>query len=391
MKTASRLNNVTYAVRDVVVAAQKLEAQGKKILKLNIGDPCAYDFDTPQYLKDALVKAVNEGHNGYSDSQGFIGLRQAVCENNKKKGFESQPEDVVVSNGLSEACHLLFGALLDSGDNVLLPSPDYPLYSAFANYYGAEPRYYNLDEENDWAPNWDDLRAKTDARTRAMVLINPGNPTGAVYGAKTVKKAIDFAGEHDIPLLSDEIYDDFIFEGSWTSTAALTSDVPVISMNGLSKNYFAPGWKIGWFSFQNFPDDDYKQAVLKIARTRLSSNNPCEHAAEAALRNENPEHAAAKQKLKRRRDLAFKLLNEINGVSCTKPRGAFYAFPRLDTNKWKSDKDFVMQLLEEKSVLTVFGEGFGQKPGTKHFRIVFLPDEQTLTQAIGKIKELVES
>ncbi len=379
--TAKRLEGLTYAIRDVLEEARKVEAGGKKLLKLNIGDPNSYDHDTPEHVKRALVGAVQNRKNGYCDSQGVPELRRAVCDKNKAKGVDCTPDDVFVSSGLSEAVNYLLAAMVEPGDNVLLPSPCYPLYKAFTAFYGGEPRFYASDGE--WNPDADDLRGKIDDKTKAIVLINPNNPTGALYPEKTLKEIAGVAAEHGIPLFSDEIYDEIIFEGKHVSTASLT-DAPVVTMNGLSKNYVAPGWRIGWAAFTNF-DEELRESVLKLARLRLCSPTPMQYAAAAAVKTGFQKEFL--EKLRPRRDLTFKRLNELPGVSCVKPQGAFYAFPSID-GPWETDKEFVLELLRETGVLTVFGSGFGA-PG-KHFRTVFLPDEATLNQAFDAMQGFLE-
>ncbi|MBI4361228.1 aminotransferase class I/II-fold pyridoxal phosphate-dependent enzyme [Candidatus Micrarchaeota archaeon] len=393
MRTAKRLEGMKYAVRDVVVEADKLEKKGHEILKLNIGDPNAYDLDTPQYIKDALFEAVKSGKNGYSNSEGYAPLRQAVAEKNKSKGIDCTPEQVIVTSGLSEAVHMLFGALVEQGDNVILPSPSYPLYDAFTNYYGGEFRLAELDESKDFAPNVDAIRKQVDENTRAIVVINPNNPTGAMYPESVLKEVVNLAGEYGVPILADEIYDELTYGKPFTSLGALSSDVPVVVMNGLSKNYLAPGWRVGWITFKNFPDDNFQEGVMKLARVRLSPSYPAQVAATKAISDQNAYEAAKKEfipKLKARRDLTHKRLNEILGLSCVKPEGAFYAFPKIHAGPWNSDKDFVLQLLHEQKVLTVFGEGFAQPQGTKHFRIVFLPPENVLEESFNRIESFMK-
>ncbi len=393
MRIARRLEGVTYAIRDVVLEAQKLEKLGHKVLKLNIGDPNAYDLDTPEYIKDALDQAVRSGHNGYSDSQGFLPLREEVCHYNQSKGFQSTADNVVVTSGLSEGVNLLLGAIVEPGNNVVMPSPCYPMYDAFVSYYGGEKRLAAMDESNNWAPDIDDLRKKVDENTRAIVVINPNNPTGALYPEKTLREVIDVAGEYGVPILADEIYDELVYEKPHKAIASLTKDVPVVAMNGLSKNFIAPGWRIGWITFCNFPDDTLRNAFLQLCRIRLSSSFPAQVASAEALRNTKAYSDAKADfipKLRKRRDITYKRLNEIPGLSCVKPEGAFYAFPRINEGPWPTDKEFVLQLLREKHVLTVYGIGFSQPPNTKHFRTVFLPNEEILEESFNRIEAFMK-
>ncbi len=393
MRTAKRLSGVQYAVRDIVVESNKIEKQGHKVLKLNIGDPNVYDLDTPDYIKDALYRAVKDGKNGYSPSEGIAELRQAISQWNKTKGFDSQADDVVVSSGLSEAVNYLLGCLVEPGDNVIIPSPSYPLYDAFISYYGGEYRLAELDESKNFAPDVDSIRKNIDDKTRAIVVINPNNPTGALYPESVLKEVLDLAGEHNVPVFADEIYDELTYDKPHKSMASLSKDVPIVSMNGLSKNFIAPGWRIGWVTFCNFADDTLKNAFMQLARIRLSPSYPAQLAALEAVSNQKAYQAAKAEfipKLKRRRDITFKRLNEIDGISCVKPEGAFYAFPRIEKGPWKDDKEFVLQLLREKHVLTVYGSGFAEPEGTKHFRTVFLPDEATLNESFERIEQFMK-
>jgi aspartate/methionine/tyrosine aminotransferase len=394
MEAAKRLDGITYAIRDVIAASQELEKQGRTILKLNIGDPNAYDFDTPDYVKKALHEAIESKLNGYADSQGFLRLRQAIVAQNHRRGFDSTTENVVVSSGLSEAVNFTYASLLNPGDEVMSPSPTYPQYEALAKFYGAKNTYYELVEENGFLPDVDDLRKHVTAKTKAIVLINPNNPTGSLLPEKEVRKLLDFAGEHGLVVMADEIYSEMVFDETAVAAASLSKDVPIIAMNGLSKNFLAPGWRMGWVTFCNFPDDNVKKAFIQLCRLRLSASYPVEYASAVALENTGEYEPAKRQmleKLRRRRDLAFKRLNEIPGISCVKPGGAFYAFPQIhdEKNVFADDKQFVYDLLAEHGVLTVFGSGFAEKPGSKHFRIVFLPPEETLEKAFGEIEKFM--
>ncbi len=385
-----RVQRVTYAIRDVVLAANEVEKTGKKIIKLNIGDPNVYDFDTPEYVRNALINAINSQKGFYSDSHGLPQLRKAVAEGNQRDGIDCVPEDVVITTGLSEATNMLLASLVSPGDNVVMPSPVYPQYDSLTQFYDGQVRLYDCIENEDWKPDIDDLRKQVDGRTRAIVLINPNNPTGALYDAATIKEIINVAGEFEVPIISDEIYNQITFDKIHTPTASLTKDVPVVTMNGLSKNYLSPGWRVGWIAFSNFPESGLRDAVLRLCRLRLCAPTPPQYASLEAITRENPEKNRELEKLRKRRDLTFKRLNEIPGISCTKVQGAFYAFPSVHSDKWKTDKEFVLQLLRETGVLTVYGSGFSEKPGTKHFRIVFLADEATLAEAFDKIEEFMK-
>jgi len=392
------MSKVAYAIRDVVVAAQKFDGKpGPQMLKLNIGDPNAYDFDTPQYIKQALYNAVEHGKfGGYADSSGYLPLRQQIVESNALKGIKTGVEDVLVTTGTSEATNMLYGAMLNPGDEILVPSPSYPQYENLAYYYGATPKTYEMSEEKGFQPDFDSLEKAVGPRTKAVVVINPNNPTGAVHDKATLHKFIDFAAKHKLVLISDEIYDSMMLDGKHVSTASLTKEAQIITFNGLSKNCLAPGWRVGWATFSNFADSTLRSAVEQLCRLRLSAPYPAQVATAAALSDRKQYDESVRltlAKLRPRRDMAFKRLNEISGISCAKPQGAFYAFPQIhDThNTWKTDKEWVLQLLEEQRVLTVYGCGFSEKPGTKHFRIVFLPNEQILGEAFDRIEKFMKN
>lgn len=407
VEVAQRLQKIRHPTRDVVPTARKVAGEaGPEMIWLNIGDPNAYDFDTPGYVKKALVRALENRMGGYADSSGYKPLREAVAESNRRKGFDSPAEKILVTSGTSEATNMLYGAMLNPGDGVLVPSPCYPQYENMAYYYDAVPKFYELREEEGFQPDFDSLRKLVEKnngmgsdsngknKAKLLVAINPNNPTGAVMEEKSVKKMVEFAGEHGLVLLSDEIYDEMVYEKKAVAAASLSQDVPTVTLNGLSKNFLAPGWRVGWASFSNFDDDGLQNAVAQLCRLRLSAPLPAQYAAAEALNNTaeyEGEREKMVEKLRARRDLAFKRLNELPGVSCAKPEGAFYAFPQLHDAKavWEDDKKFVYELLEQQRVVTVFGSGFAQKPGTKHFRIVFLPPESVMEEAFARMEKFL--
>ena len=395
LKIASRALEIEYAIRDVVVVAKELEKKGMEIIYLNIGDPLKYDFDTPEHIKEALVKAIREGVNWYSQSEGIPELREAICEKEKKvNNVDLTPENVIVTTGISEAIMLLMGALLEPGDEILIPEPTYPPYIAYAKYFGGKPISYRNIEEERWQPDIDDLRKKINEKTKAIVLINPNNPCGSIYRKKTLKKIVDIAGEENIPVISDEIYDRIVFNGEFNSTASISGEVPIVGLNGFSKTYLMTGWRLGYMYFYDPENklEDLKEAVLKECRIRICANTPVQKAAIEALRGPQDHIRIMVEKLRERRDYVYKRLNEIEGLSCVKPEGAFYAFPRIEeVNKWGDDKNFVIELLKSKGVLLVHGSGFGGKYGFGHFRIVFLPPVEALEKAFEKIEEFMKS
>ncbi|MHA1595986.1 MAG: aminotransferase class I/II-fold pyridoxal phosphate-dependent enzyme [Candidatus Baldrarchaeia archaeon] len=394
VKVAPRALGIEYAIRDVVVKAKDLERRGKKIIYLNIGDPCKFDFQPPRHMIDALYKAAIEGYNGYTDSLGIPDLREAIAEKERKvNGVKIEPDDVIVTSGISEAIFMLMGAVVEPGDEVLVPGPTYPPYISLVKYFGGIPVTYHCDEDNEWQPDVSDIEKKITERTVMIVIINPNNPTGAVYDQKILREILDLAAEHDIIVVSDEIYDRIIFDGKHVSAASVAKDVPIIGLNGFSKVYLVPGWRLGYIYFYD-PEgrlERLKEAITKEARVRICANSIVQMAAVQALRGPQDHIAEMVRKLRERRDFVWRRLNEIDGLSCVKPKGAFYAFPKIEVKGiWRSDKDFVFELLEEAGVLVVFGSGFDPIYGKDHFRIVFLPPIEILKEALSKIEAFIE-
>ncbi len=378
---AARLEHVRYAIRDIAVLAEELARQGKEILPLNIGDPLKFDFHTPPQLIEAVVKAMRDGENGYAPSLGVNDAIEAVRAEAERKGIRNI-QSVVITQGVSEAVDICLTALLNPGENVLTPSPDYPLYSAVLAKLGTQPNFYQLDAEFEWEPHPEGISRRVFTGTRALVVINPNNPTGAVYSLATLEAIVELARQNNLVIFSDEIYDKLILEGEQhVSIASLAPDVPVVTLGGLSKAYLVPGWRVGWavVSGDSAALKPYVEGIHKLLRARLSANHPEQYAVRPALEGSQAHLVEMVRKLRARRDLTLKWCDSTPRVSCVKPRGAFYAFPQLDISG--SDEDFVKQLLIEKQVLVVHGSGFGQPQGTKHIRVVFLPDEQTLSRA----------
>jgi alanine-synthesizing transaminase len=386
---AHRLENVRYAIRDLACVADEVIAQGHKVLPLNIGDPNVFDFQTPPHLIEAVHRAMLDGKNGYSPSSGIKPAIESLRHEAARKGITTV-QDVFVTTGVSETVDICLAALLNPGDNLLTPCPDYPLYSAVLAKLDISLNTYYLNEEDGWQPDLDDIRSKITPRTRGIVLINPNNPTGSVCTRTMLEDIADLARQHNLVIFADEIYDKLILEDDpHIALAAVAPDVPVITFGGLSKNYLAPGWRIGWgiASGEAAAIKPYVEGINKLLRARLCANHPEQYAIPAALDGPQDHLVEVKRKLRSRRNLTQTWCSSTPRVSCVAPRGAFYAYPKIDIPE--SDEVFVRELIRQKHVMVVHGSGFGQKPGTRHFRIVFLPDEQILTKAYAGIAEFI--
>jgi alanine-synthesizing transaminase len=389
VRAAARLEHVRYAIRDLAVLAEQLAREGKTILPLNIGDPLNFDFRTPPHLIAAVEKAMRDGMNGYAASLGVPEAVEAIRAEAARKGIHNV-QSVFLTAGVSEALDVCLTALVNAGENVLTPCPEYPLYSAVLAKLDAQPNSYLLDEQNEWEPDLEDIARKINSGTRAIVVSNPNNPTGAVYSLPTLERIAELARQNNLVIFADEIYDKLILDGEpHSSLAALAPDVPVVTFNGLSKTYLAPGWRVGWgvVSGEAAAVKPYLEGIHQLLRARLCSNHPQQYAVRPALEGPQDHLAEVRSKLRARRDLTVRACRAIPHMSCVAPRGAFYAFPRIDIPD--SDEQFVKRLLVEKHVLTVHGTGFGQAPGTKHVRIVFLPDEATLTHAYEGLRAFI--
>jgi alanine-synthesizing transaminase len=387
---AERMKNVRYAIRDLAVVADEVAREGHKILYLNIGDPCKFDFPTPPHMIEAVHKAMLDGHNSYGESLGIKPAVEAIRHEAERKGFKDI-QSIFVGYGSGEVIDSCLTALVNPGDNVLTPSPEYPLYGAVLAKLGAVPNAYDLDEAHGWEPDIADIESKINDKTRALLLINPSNPTGAVYSRKTLEKLLEIAREHNLLILADEIYDKLIYEpgAKHISIATLAQDVPIITFNGLSKAYLVPGWRIGW-AIATGPREalhHYLEAVHRLLRARLSAPHPFQHAIKPALEGPQDHIPAMLEKLHRRAHITEDWAKRTPRVSLVKPKGAFYAHPSLDIPE--DDLTFVTDLLKQKHVLVVHGSGFGEKPGTRHMRIVFLPQEDVLHAAYDKITDFM--
>jgi aspartate/methionine/tyrosine aminotransferase len=394
LNISERVQNLEYAIRDVVGHARKLEKKGRDVIYLNIGDPLLFDFETPEHVKEALIQAVKDDLNRYSPSEGLPELRDAICEKEKNVGgIDVLPENVIVSNGVSEGIQMVLGALVDDGSEVLVPGPAYPPYISYTEFFGGKAVLYRTIEEDGWQPDLDDVRAKINSSTRALVVINPNNPCGALYDKKVVKALTDLAGEYGIPVISDEIYNQLAY-GELVSTANVAKDVPVIGLNGFSKVYLMTGWRLGYVFFTGQDEkllEELQENIIKEARIRLSANTPVQKAAVAALRGPQTHIPRMVEKLRKRRDFSYKRLNEIDGISCAEPKGAFYFFPKVEGvgSLWESDMAFVRDLLENTGIVFVHGSGFGSAYGSGHFRGVFLPPIETLEKSFNRLDDFM--
>jgi len=385
IKPAHRTENITYAVRDIIVLANEVAKTGKKLLYLNIGDPNLYDFAPPQHLVEATYEAMKKNFNGYSPSSGIKSAVEAIEKEAEKKKIKNVL-DVFVTTGASEAIDICLTALVNDGENV--PTPGYPLYTAISSKLQMMENPYYLDESNGWQPDIKDIKKKINPKTKAIVLINPNNPTGSNFSRETLQKILDIALENNLVVFADEIYDKLLFDGKeHVSIASLNSEASVITFGGLSKNYMVPGFRIGWgiVSGNRAILSNYIEAINKLLRSRLSANHPEQYGISPSLMGDQSHLTLAMEKLTKRRDLTYEMLNSVEGISCVKPEGAFYAFPKIEIEG--SDNHFVAELIKETGVVVVPGTGFGQVPGTNHFRVVFLPQEEILEKAYKSITE----
>jgi alanine-synthesizing transaminase len=390
LKVSDRISNVEYAIRDITVHARQYEKSGRKIIYLNIGDPVKYDFPTPDHIKKALVDAVLGNFNYYAESEGLLELRQAIVKKESQKGLSIIVDDVLVTNGISEGLDMVAASIVEPNSEVLMPGPYYPPYASYVKFYGGKPIEFKLTEDGE--PDVDDIKSKITPQARALCIINPNNPTGEVFNRKNLKQLIDIAAEHDMYIICDEIYDKLIFDQEFTGIGKVAKDAPVILLNGFSKVYLMTGWRCGYICMNSDCQklENIRNNIPKLARVRIAANLPVQKAAVAALEGPQDYIAQTVSKLKKRRDLVVKRLNEIDGISCKLPNGAFYTFPKILRSSWKDDKDFVLDLLNKTGILTVHGSGFGEY-GKGHFRIVYLPNEQVLGEAMDKLTHFINN
>jgi alanine-synthesizing transaminase len=397
IKKSSKLNNVCYDIRGPVLElAQQMEEEGQKIIKLNIGNVGVFGFDPPEEIQLDMIRNLPNSA-AYSDSKGIFSARKAIMHYCQEKGIQGVTlDDIYTGNGVSELIVLAMNALLNVGDEVLVPAPDYPLWTAAVSLSGGTPKHYLCDEAQDWSPDIADIKAKITPKTKAIVVINPNNPTGALYGDDVLKEIIALAREHGLIIFADEIYDKTLFDGEkHTSIGALSSDVVTVTFNGLSKNYRACGYRAGWMvvSGDKSGAKDYIEGLNMLSSMRLCANVPGQNAIQTALGGYQSidDLVGEGGRLRRQRDLAWELVTKIPGVTCVKPKAALYLFPKLDPEMYpiENDQDFIATLLREEKVLLVQGSGFNW-PKPDHFRIVFLPHEDVLREAIARLAKFLE-
>jgi alanine-synthesizing transaminase len=386
MPVASRVNRFSYAIRNIVAEAKAVEARGTRVRYLNVGDPVAFGFKTPQHLIEAAARAMRDGHNGYVPSAGIVEAREAVAAEYAARGVPVSPERVLITTGTSEGIELALNALVDEGDDVLVPSPTYPLYTAVIAKIGAAARYYRTDPDRDWLPDLDHLRSLITPRTRVLVVIDPNNPTGAVYPPAVRRALIDLAERHDLVVLADEVYGDIGFDGPVPLLGTLDTSAPIISFSSLSKAYLAPGWRTGWMVVGATPRlDDALAAIRKLADGRLCSPGPMQYAVAPALGGDRSHQATFRAALAERGKITTEMLNAIPGMRCVAPRAAFYAMPSVTLPPGRTDEDFVLALLRETGILCVYGSGFGVPADRGYFRIVFLANPTELAAVYAGI------
>ena len=396
IRKSQKLLNVCYDIRGPVMQeAKRLEDEGQRIIKLNIGNPAPFGFDAPQEIITDVIHNLPNAQ-GYSDSKGLFAARKAVMHSAQLRSIQGVTiEDIYLGNGVSELIVMAMQALLNDHDEMLIPAPDYPLWTAAVNLSGGVAVHYHCDENNDWIPDLEDMERKITPRTRGIVVINPNNPTGALYPKETLEGITELARKHNLLLFADEIYDRILYDGEeHTPLASLSDDVLCLTFNGLSKTYRAAGFRSGWMilSGPKHKAKDYIEGLDMLASMRLCANVPAQHAIQTALGGYQSINDLIIEggRLLEQRDMAWKLLNEIPGVSCVKPKGALYLFPRLDPNVYpiRNDEKFALDLLRQEKVLIVQGTGFNMSD-TQHFPIVFLPHKDMLEEAIGRIKRFL--
>ena len=395
---SAKLDNVLYDIRGPIMeAARKMEEEGQKIIKLNIGNLAPFGFDAPEEIQQDMIRNLPDSA-GYSDSKGIFAARKAVMHYTQQKGIKGVTlDDIYLGNGASDLIVMALNALLDDGDELLLPAPDYPLWTAATTLSGGTPVHYLCDESNGWMPDLEDIRRKITPRTKGIVVINPNNPTGALYSETLLREIVALARAHGLVLLSDEVYDKILYEDAQhTALASLSTDVLTLTFNSLSKSYRSCGYRAGWLVVSGNKTDarDYIEGLDMLANMRLCANVPGQWAVQTALGGYQSINELIRDggRLRKQRDLAYELVTAIPGVTCVKPEAALYMFPRLDPAMYPiaDDREFFLEVLKVTRVMLVQGSGFNF-PDNQHFRIVFLPHEDELREAIGRLAKFLEN
>jgi len=385
---AHRLAGFDYAIRNIVTEAQKVEARGRPVHYLNIGDPVLFGFKTPPHLVEAVERAMRDGQNGYTPAAGIMTAREAVANEYSACGLEMTADRVVLTSGTSEGIELALSVIVDRNDEVLIPVPTYPFYTATLTKLGAKAVYYPTDPARGWQPDIDRLRSLVSPHTRALVVINPNNPTGAVYTEETKSALVDIADKGNFVLLSDEVYTDLAYAGPVPPIGTINPEAPVISFSSASKAYMAPGWRTGWMAVGKTERlNDVLATIKELADGRLCTNGPMQHAVAAALSGDRTHQNDFRSELKVRAELTSQRLNNIPGISCVPPAAAFYAMPKVDLPDGRTDEEFVLGLLHQTGILCVYGSGFGTDPGDGFFRMVFLASPDKLDNYCDAIAE----
>ena len=387
---SKRAASIEYAIRDVVVPATKLESEGHEIIKLNIGDPIAYPgLPTPKHMVDAYVNALKSGNNGYSPSYGLPELRASIAQDERRKGWPARQDDIYVCHGVTEALQVIFAATLEVGDVVLAPGPHYPPYLAYPQMFGAKTLEYMLKPDDEWRLDFDDIESKMSEDVKLLVLINPNNPCGAVVGKDEIFRILAIARKWpNCIIIADEIYDGLDFTGQHRSIASLSPDVPVFLLNGVSKVYYAPGWRIGYLGIHDPKGrlELIRDGIERLLRSRLCASTPAQLGYLAGLDSDRTWMKSYSEKIMRQRNLCVQRIRGIEGLEVQSSGGAFYMFVKLTDEKWQNnDKEFVLQLLHEEHVLVVHGSGFSADLGAGHFRLVYLPNTDILNEAFDRI------
>ena len=393
---SERASRIEYAIRDVVVPATALEAEGHQILKLNIGDPIAYPgLPTPAHMIHAFQDSLSRGETGYSPSYGLPVLRDAIAQDERDKGWQCKSDDVYVCHGVTEALQIIFAATLEPGTKVLAPGPHYPPYMAYPQMFGAETIEYRLDSRDGWKLDFDDIRSKMDDTVRLLVLINPNNPTGNVANSDDIDQLISIAEKWpNCMIVADEIYDGLDFTGTQVSVASRSTSVPIFTLNGVSKVYYAPGWRIGYMAIHDPTKrlTSIRDGIERLLRARLCASTPAQMGYLAGLSESREWMGGYTEKVLAQRDLCLQRISQIDGLEVEAPGGAFYMFVRLTDSKWaENDKQFVLDLLHEEHVLVVHGSGFSNDMGRGHFRLVYLANTDILNEAFDRIERFLQS